>query len=61
MSKGMTEKNTQGKRIKGITCDVRNCSYNDEEGCCNAGKINVGPGYAASCTDTVCATFRIKE
>jgi len=45
------------KRIKGIACNVGNCVYNDGECHCTAGKISVGPSYAASCTDTVCATF----
>ncbi|MBQ3099547.1 MAG: DUF1540 domain-containing protein [Clostridia bacterium] len=42
---------------KGIVCDVNNCRYNDGECHCMAEKISVGPSYANSCTDTVCATF----
>lgn len=48
------------KHIKGITCDVKNCVYHDSDCYCTAGKIAVGPSYATSCTDTVCATFKQK-
>ena len=48
------------KSIKGIVCDVRNCVYHGEENCCCAGKIAVGPTYANSSAETVCATFRPK-
>lgn len=44
--------------IKGIKCDVKNCAYNDGKNHCTADHIAVGPGYATSCTDTVCATFK---
>ena len=46
--------------IKGVCCDVKNCVYHEGECDCTAGKIAVGPGYATSCTDTVCATFKQK-
>ena len=46
---------------KGITCDVRNCVYHDRENCCMAGHIAVGPSYALSSSETVCATFKPKE
>lgn len=49
------------KHIKGITCDVHNCQYHDTENCCTAEQINVGPNYATSSADTVCATFRPKD
>lgn len=53
------EAERQGKKKnKGIICGVRNCVYNDGDGKCSAEKIAVGPSYATSCTDTVCATFR---
>ena len=45
------------KKNKRIACNVSNCEYNDGECHCTAEKISVGPGYARSCTDTVCATF----
>lgn len=45
--------------LRGVACSVKNCIYNDD--CrCTALKINVGPGYATSCTDTVCATFKAR-
>lgn len=48
------------KHIKGIKCDVKNCAYHDGDSYCTAEKIAVGPSYATSCTDTVCATFKQK-
>lgn len=48
------------KSNKGVACDVINCVYHDGDNHCTAEKINVGPSYATSCTDTVCATFRQK-
>ena len=57
-----TEKSTpRGKKNKGVLCDVKNCVHHDGENHCTAEKINVGPSYATSCTDTVCATFRQKS
>lgn len=53
--------NNPPKHIKGISCSVKNCAYHDTEGYCTAGSVNIGPGYAESCTDTVCATFRRRE
>lgn len=46
------------KKNKGVVCDVKNCMYNDKNSHCTAEKIAVGPTYATSCSDTVCATFR---
>ena len=51
------EKNTKGKHIKGITCDVTNCAYHGKENCCHADSIAVGPSYAQSSSETVCATL----
>jgi len=45
------------EHIRGITCSVRNCVYNDGQCYCTAERINVGPCTACSCGDTVCATF----
>ena len=50
-----------GKHIKGITCDVKNCIYHDGDAYCTADRIAVGPTYASSTSDTVCATFRAKQ
>ena len=47
--------------IKGVACDVRSCTYHDEDNYCTASRITVGPTYATSCTDTVCATFKPKS
>lgn len=47
-----------GKHNRGITCDVRNCAYHDGDCYCTAQKIAVGPSFATSCSDTVCATFK---
>lgn len=46
------------RHIRGISCDVRNCVYHDGDSYCTADRVAVGPSYATSCTDTVCATFR---
>ena len=43
--------------INGICCDVHNCKYNDDR-CCTAREIHVGPDYAACCNDTICTTFK---
>ena len=48
-------------RIKDVVCDVRNCAYHDGDNYCTASKIAVGPSFATSCTDTVCATFKQKN
>ncbi len=50
----------KSSHIKGVGCSVKNCVYNDGYGYCTADKINVGPGYATDCTDTVCATFKAR-
>ena len=48
------------KENHGVRCDVINCVYHDGDDHCVAEKISVGPSYATSCTDTVCATFKQK-
>lgn len=45
----------------GISCDVKNCVYHKEDCICTAEQINVGPSFATSSTDTVCATFKPKH
>lgn len=55
------KKNSVPQHIKGISCNVKNCIYHDGESYCTTDKINVGPSYATSCTDTVCATFKPKN
>jgi len=49
------------KRNDNIVCNVKNCFYHDGECNCLAERIAVGPNYASSCTDTVCATFKPKS
>lgn len=46
--------------IKGIVCDVKNCVYNESDRKCCAQKIEVGPNFAVSSADTICATFKSK-
>lgn len=55
------EKKPKNHKIKGINCDVKNCVYHDGECNCTADRVAVGPTYASSCSDTVCATFRPKS
>ena len=49
------------KHIKGLDCNVKNCSYNDGECYCTAKSVHVGPSSAKSGGDTICATFKPKE
>lgn len=49
------------KHIKGIKCNVQNCYYHDQETCCTAKEISVGPRNADTSGDTLCATFKPKE
>ena len=49
------------KHIKGISCSVRNCIYNEDEQCCTAERIAVGPSCASCSSETVCATFKKKS
>lgn len=44
--------------IKGVSCDVKNCVHHDGESRCTAKEISVGPSYATTSHDTVCATFK---
>lgn len=57
----MSENKKCCNHIKGINCDVKNCAYHDGESYCTAGEITVGPTYAATGHDTVCATFKPNE
>ena len=49
------------KKNKGIVCDVRNCIYHDKGNACTASQIAVGPSYAQSSAETVCATFKPQD
>ncbi len=44
--------------IKGITCDVHNCVYHEDNGHCTAGHIKVGPTEAEASRETLCTTFK---
>ena len=43
-----------------IVCGVMNCRWHDGISRCKAPSVQVGPGYASSSVDTVCATFEPK-
>lgn len=45
---------------KRLLCGVINCRYHDGVSRCSAPSVEVGPGYARSSVDTVCATFEPK-
>lgn len=49
------------EHIQGIRCNVKNCVYNDMDSYCTAHQISVGPSYATSGMETICATFRPKS
>ena len=49
-----------GKHIRGVVCDVKNCAYHDGDSYCAAGRIAVGPSFARTAGETVCATFKPK-
>ncbi len=50
--------NNECKPNNGVTCEVANCHYHDGQRYCTADKISVGPSYANSSADTICATFK---
>ena len=49
------------KKNPGIVCDVRKCIYHGKDNSCSASQIAVGPSYAESSSETVCATFKPEE
>lgn len=55
------ETNKTGKHLKGVACDVKNCAFHDGECYCAANRIAVGPSYANTSGETVCATFKPKS
>lgn len=46
------------EHIEGVICDVTNCRYNNLDNCCTAHEIKVGPQFASTSYDTICATFK---
>ena len=55
---GNCKSGCDGKAIKGIVCGVKSCAYHDGTSFCTANEIRIGPSYAVSSTQTVCATYR---
>ena len=55
------ESTKTGKHLKGVACDVKNCAFHDGESYCAANRIAVGPSYANTSGETVCATFKPKS
>lgn len=53
--------NSGGNVLGGIRCDVSNCHYNTQDHLCTAKEIKVGPQYANTSADTVCATFKPEQ
>lgn len=53
-------KSTNNDYIQGIVCDVKNCVYHEPDRKCYAKQIEVGPNFAVSSADTICATFKSK-
>lgn len=61
MNNFFEDHNKAPKHIKGLDCNVKNCSYHDGECYCTAKKIHIGPASAVTGSDTICATFKPKE
>ena len=61
MEKKKEEQFVPGRSDEQIVCRVQNCAYHCGDCKCTASQIAVGPTYASSGKDTVCATFKPKE
>ncbi len=44
--------------IKEISCNAKNCVYNENGMKCVAGHINVGSSNACNSSETYCSTFK---
>ncbi len=44
--------------IKEISCNAKNCIYNENGQRCNAGHIDVGTSSACKSSETYCSTFK---
>lgn len=44
-----------------VRYDVCNCIHNDQECCCTAKDIKIGPHSAHCCSDTVCQSFQSQK
>ncbi|MBQ9945780.1 MAG: DUF1540 domain-containing protein [Clostridia bacterium] len=49
------------KENSNISCDAVNCMYHVTDHGCTAESIKVSNCNACSCTDTCCATFKMKD
>ncbi len=50
-----------GKEIKEISCNAKNCIYN-ENGChCTANHVDVGTSSASTSSETYCSTFKTSD
>ena len=61
MEKKKEDQFVPGRSDEQIVCKVQNCAYHCGDCKCTASQIAVGPIYASSGKDTVCATFKPKE
>lgn len=57
----MQEQHTPQEHSTEIYCDVKNCHYHGGDKLCTAKDIQVGPHFAVSSNDTICATFKGKD
>lgn len=46
------------EHIRSLKCDVSSCAFHDGTSFCTAREVKIGPSYAVSSTETVCATYR---
>lgn len=46
------------EHIRALRCDVSSCAYHDGTNFCTAREVKIGPSYAVSSTETICATYR---
>jgi len=60
ISNGTSSSKMTSASNNGVSCNVTNCVYHDGKCYCKAEKIDVGPTFANSSTDTVCSTFRAR-
>lgn len=44
-----------------VKCNVANCEFHAKDDFCGAREIEVGPHYANSSNDTICATFKANK
>ncbi len=54
-----TEKD-KPQHVRALKCDVASCAYHDGANYCTAEHVKIGPSYAVSSTETICATYKPK-